>query len=73
MRPCGGPGNIACLWGPSWKHLEGLVWPPWAGSRHRVNNQLECFSKHADPEPPAASPHSLGGEKSQDPSTRPDI
>lgn len=44
------------------------MWPPsWAGSRHRVNNQLECFSKHTDPEPPAVSPDLLRGEKSQDP------
>ena len=44
--------------GSIWKALRGR---PRAGSRLRVNNQPECFSKHADPEPPGwgAVPGSL--------------
>lgn len=43
--------------GSIWKALRGRLR---AGSRPRINNQPECFSKHADPEPPEASPGSPG-------------
>lgn len=50
---------------PVYKTPDGSIWKalrcrPRAGSRPRINNQPECFSKHADPEPPEASPGSPG-------------
>lgn len=72
-RPRGRLGSMDCLWDPSWKHLEGWCGRLWASNRHRVNNQLECFSKHADPEPPSASPGSPGWGEIPGPLYPPDI
>ena len=51
-------GQAAWPAGSIWRARCGHRGP--AVDRRRVNNRLGCFSKHADPEPPAASPWLAG-------------